>query len=106
MKKTIISICVFMTLFYLFSKDKTEVFIQLGHASTITSVVMTKDNRYIISGSLDKTIKIWDVSNNTLIKTLSGHDLGIKKIAISPDDRYIVSGGRDKTVKLWDMEKE
>ena len=106
MKKSIFFIIFIFLLFKLSAKNKAEVFIQLGHASVITSVVMTKDNRYIISSGEDKVIKIWDVKLNTLIKTLSGHTRGIKKIALSPDDKYIVSGSIDKTIKIWDFEKE
>ena len=106
MKKAALFLFAFILILNSYSKDKTEVFIQLGHASKITSIAMTSDNRYIISGSLDKTIKIWDTQANVLINTLSGHTSSIMKVAISPDNKYIASGSRDKTVKLWDFEKE
>lgn len=107
MKKAVLFfIFLLVLLFDSFAKDRPEVFVQLGHSAEITSIVMTKDNRYIISSGEDKVIKIWDVESCTLIKTLSGHTRGIEKIAISPDDKYIVSGSDDKSIKIWDFEKE
>jgi WD40 repeat protein len=106
MKKIAVFIVLLFLSFNFYGKNQSDVFIQLGHASTITSVVMTKDNRYIISSSKDKTIKIWDVASNTLIRTLSGHSAGINMIALSPDDKLLASASSDKSVKIWDLEKE
>jgi len=79
-----------------------------GHKDIIRSVAFSPDSRYIASGSQDKTIKLWDVSNGSEIRSFSGHLSGHKgiiySIAFSPDGKYILSGSNDKTLKLWDVE--
>jgi WD40 repeat protein len=106
MKKTFILFVSFLIVSVIFPKDKSEVFIQLGHSSNITSVLLSKDNRYMISSAKDKTIKIWDTAANTLVRTLSGHTSAVNMIALSPDGKYIASVSDDKSVKIWDFEKE
>ncbi|MGB3346188.1 MAG: tetratricopeptide repeat protein, partial [Candidatus Humimicrobiia bacterium] len=63
----------------------------------------TKKKQYIISGSDDGTIKLWDLNNGECLLTFEGHKYGINTIAFSKDDRYIISGSSDNTIKLWDL---
>jgi len=56
------------------------------------------DGDRIISGSYDKTIKIWSREGD-LLKTLEGHSSWVKSVAIDGD--RIVSGSVDKTIKIW-----
>ena len=74
-----------------------------GHSNGINSVAISSDNRYIVSGSDDKTVRLWDFKSGKLLKTLNGHSNSVNSVAISSDNRYIVSGSSDKTVKLWDV---
>ena len=61
-----------------------------------------------MSGSLDKTLKLWDVSSlspdaQALCKTtMTGHRDFVLSVAFSADNRYILSGSKDRTVQLWD----
>ena len=56
-----------------------------------------------MSGSKDKTIKIWDKITGKVIKNLEGHTYDVWSVSFSPDHdgNYIVSGSYDKTVKIW-----
>ena len=54
-----------------------------GHSNTVTSVAISSDSKYIVSGSGDKTIKIWDIESGKEIKTLNGHSEGVYSVAIS-----------------------
>ncbi|HEY9675620.1 MAG TPA: hypothetical protein V6D11_29525 [Waterburya sp.] len=64
---------------------------------------MTQGNT-LISGSTDKTIKIWHPGSGELLQTLSEHTAGVTGVAISPDSRMIVSGSQDKTIKIWQFD--
>jgi len=75
----------------------------LGHSRGVNSVAITPDGKYIVSGSWDKTIKLWDISSDKEIRTFKGHSSWVNSVAITPDGKYIVSGSEDKNIKLWDI---
>ena len=66
---------------------------------------MTGDDKYIISGSGDKTIGVWDIANKTLFHRFEqAHSDGIiHSVAVTGDDKYIISGSEDKTIGVWDI---
>ncbi len=55
-----------------------------------------------MSGSKDKTLKIWDRKSIKELIQLYGHDNDVTSVVISNDDRIIISGSYDKTIKIWD----
>jgi WD40 repeat protein len=59
------------------------------------------DGRRVVSGSFDKTLKVWDVATGECVATLEGHSERVVGVAISPDGRRVVSGSHDQTLKLW-----
>jgi WD40 repeat protein len=86
-----------------FANEKPELFVQKGHTNQVTSAAFSPDGRYIISGSNDYTLKLWDVSNGREIRTFQGHNTFVNAVAFSPDGRYVISGSNDDTLKLWDV---
>jgi WD40 repeat protein len=54
-----------------------------------------------VSGSDDKTIKLWNVETGQEIRTLKGHDNYVTSVNFSPDGKTLVSGSYDNTIKLW-----
>lgn len=75
-----------------------------GHSHIVRSLAVSADGKILISGSRDKTIKIWQLETGELIRTLTGHTEGVFAIALSPDGQIIASGSADKTIKLWHVE--
>ncbi|MEE1323143.1 MAG: hypothetical protein UHE91_04910, partial [Bacteroidales bacterium] len=67
-------------------------------------VAYTPDGTKIISGSADKTVKIWDANTGECLKTLEGHSKYVYSVAFSPDGKHIVSGSYDDTIKIWGEE--
>ncbi|KAF6764882.1 F-box/WD repeat-containing protein pof1 [Ephemerocybe angulata] len=56
----------------------------------------------LISGSLDNTIRVWDIESGTVTKTLFGHIEGVWGVAA--DKLRLVSGSHDRTIKVWNRE--
>jgi len=74
------------------------------HQRKVSSVDMTPDGRLAISGSWDKTVKVWDVASGRCLRTLTGHDDWVKTVCLTPDGRLAISGGLDHTLRVWDVE--
>ncbi|KAH9011688.1 WD40-repeat-containing domain protein, partial [Lactarius hengduanensis] len=61
-----------------------------------------KDN-YIVSGSSDCQIKVWNATTGECIRTLVGHDALVRALALDPATGRLVSASYDKVVKVWDL---
>ena len=70
-----------------------------GHIYAVDALAVLP-NGYLASGSIDKTITIWDVTDGTLIRSLTGHFNPIYSLAVLPNG-YLASGSGDKTIKIW-----
>ena len=64
--------------------------------------VVDFDEKYIVSASGDRTIKVWSTSSCEFVRTLNGHKRGIA--CLQYHDRLVVSGSSDNTIRLWDIE--
>jgi len=72
-----------------------------GHGHFITDVVLSADGQYALSGSWDKTLRLWDLNLGKTSRRFEDHTKDVLSVAFSVDNRQIVSGSRDKTIKLW-----
>ncbi|KAJ2852966.1 pre-mRNA-splicing factor prp46 [Coemansia erecta] len=75
-----------------------------GHIGWVRSLAVEPGNKWFASGSVDRTIKIWDLASGTLKLTLTGHISPVRGLAISSRHPYLFSCGEDKQVKCWDLE--
>ncbi|MCA2681312.1 MAG: hypothetical protein IM482_17470, partial [Microcystis sp. M043S2] len=75
-----------------------------GHDNSVLSVNFSPDGKTLVSGSDDKTIKLWNVETGKEIRTLYGHDNSVTSVNFSPDGKTLVSGSDDNTIKLWNVE--
>lgn len=55
----------------------------------------------MVSGSLDTSIRVWDVETGNCIHTLTGHQSLTSGMELK--DNILVSGNADSTVKIWDI---
>lgn len=76
----------------------------VGHTGQVTSVAFDPFNEYFVTGSSDRTIKLWDLASGQLQLTLTGHIMAVRGLAISDRHPYMFSCSEDKMVKCWDLE--
>jgi len=74
-----------------------------GHQSWVTAVAFNPRSATLVSGSLDDTIKVWDLQTGAEINTLQGHPRGVNDLRISTKGQVLVSCGDDGTVKVWNL---
>src|SRR5882672_8387372 len=61
--------------------QKPELVVQTGHSAPVNSVAFSPDGRTLASTSYDKTIKLWDVTTGTELRTLKGHTDTVMSVA-------------------------
>jgi WD40 repeat protein len=74
-----------------------------GHSYSVTAVTLSADSQTIVSGSFDKTIKVWESDFGDCLRTLEGHSSSVISVAVSADGRTVISGSSDNTIKVWDI---
>ena len=84
-------------------QSKTEEAVLQGHTAPVSILVITSDNKYIVSASdgWDRTVRIWNLQDKTEEAVLEGHTDSVLSLAITSDNKYIVSAGSDKSVRIW-----
>jgi hypothetical protein len=76
------------------------------HTDRITSVAISPDGQTLVSGSNDKTIKIWQLNTGKLLRSFKGDSGAISSVAISTDGNFLIAGSHDtpkSNVKVWDL---
>jgi WD40 repeat protein len=77
-----------------------------GHTGAVTSVCLSSDGRYVLSGSTDATVKLWEAASGQCLRTFAGHADAVTSVTFSADGRYALSGSADRTLKLWILDWE
>jgi hypothetical protein len=72
-----------------------------GHTDAVLCIVVAPDGKTAVSGSQDKTLRLWNLADGKEVRRFEGHTDAVTCAAFTPDG-CIVSGSRDRTVRLWD----
>ena len=71
------------------------------HSQGLTSVAFATDGKRMITGSRDKTAKLWDLTVAQKPVQGDGHTDFVNCVAFFPDGQRIVSSSRDKSIRIW-----
>src|SRR6266571_9522414 len=75
-----------------------------GHANAVTAVAFAPGGTRFVSGSRDKTIRLWDLKTpEKSLKTWTEHHGAVGGIVITSDGRMMLSGCSAGTIKFWDL---
>ncbi|MBW4478464.1 MAG: hypothetical protein KME54_16760 [Tolypothrix brevis GSE-NOS-MK-07-07A] len=75
-----------------------------GHTESVNTIAFSVDGKYLISGSDDSKLKVWDWQTGVEVRALTGHTHSVTAIALSVDGKYLISGSSDSTLKVWDWQ--
>jgi WD40 repeat protein len=68
-----------------------------------TAMAVSPNGGYVVSGSRDGVLSVWDVTTSKELRRLMGHSGAILAVGLSPDGRWIASGGEDASLRLWSI---
>ena len=87
----------------MFFADTGKQFLKLyGHKLPITAFDISSDNTLLVSASVDKDIKFWDLDFGHCIKSVFAHELPVTNVRFIKDTHYVATTGKDAHVKFWD----
>src|SRR3990170_2498802 len=71
----------------------------MAHHAIVWSVAFSPDGKYVVSGSADRSARVWDAATGQEVARMT-HEDGVNSVAFSPDGKYVVSGSLDKTAEF------
>ncbi|KAG1766605.1 hypothetical protein EV702DRAFT_1282874 [Suillus placidus] len=72
-----------------------------GHEGTVKAVAVFPDKRRMVTGSWDKTLRLWDLETGVVLKKMEGHSSAVQALAVSRDGQTLASGDRNGEIIAW-----
>ena len=67
------------------------------------SLAFSPDGTEAITGSWDRSVKLWDLASQTVERSFEGHTRTVRSVELSTDGRLLLSGGDNRAIILWDV---
>jgi len=77
-----------------------------GHSDDIRTMTFSPDGTLLVTGSVDRTARLWDAATGAPFAVLDGHSNGISAVVFSPDGKRVATasaGSFDSTARLWNV---
>lgn len=76
----------------------------LGHPAGVSGLAFSPDGTRLLSRCEDRIVRIWRVTEGSLVGSLEGHRQGITSASFSPSGDLVITASDDRSVKVWDVE--
>ncbi|KAL9645427.1 hypothetical protein ABK040_002625 [Willaertia magna] len=73
----------------------------VGHSGPVYSLSFNSDQQWLLSGSEDCTVRLWNVNNSENVVIYKGHQYAIWNVTFSPMDYMFATASHDRTARLW-----
>jgi WD40 repeat protein len=73
-----------------------------GHIGFVAAVAIAPDSSWLVTGSDDWTVRIWDPATGQSRALLTGHTGPVTAVAIAPDGNWLATTSHDNTVRIWE----
>ncbi|HET6544734.1 MAG TPA: caspase family protein [Chryseolinea sp.] len=80
-----------------------ETVVQKGHELAVVAVAISPDSNYIVSGSKDKSAKLWEISTGREVRSYLGHEATVTSLEFTADGKTLITGSNDKSIRFWDV---
>ncbi|DAZ97457.1 TPA: hypothetical protein N0F65_009940 [Lagenidium giganteum] len=77
-----------------------------AHTGGVTALVLSHNQRFIVSGGVGGEVRVWDIRKRDLVSHLKEHSLTVTQLALYRDDMHVISCSRDRSILCWDLRNE
>jgi WD40 repeat protein len=85
------------------SAQRIETVLQKGHELAVLAVAISPDSNFVVTGSKDKAVKLWEYHTGREVRSFLAHDHWVTSVDFSADGKFIISGSYDKSVRIWNV---
>ncbi|RKG87657.1 WD40 repeat domain-containing protein [Corallococcus sp. CA049B] len=83
--------------------ERRQPLLRLDMGEPVRAVVFTPSEPHLVTAGMRQPLRVWDVTEGRLLKTLGEKTVGVLALAVSPDGRFLASSGMDAGVKVWGL---
>eukprot|EP00466_Bigelowiella_natans_P001487 jgi/Bigna1/89644/estExt_fgenesh1_pg.C_530022 len=77
-----------------------------AHKDGVTTLVLSLNQKFIVSGGIRGEVRVWDVRTRQLVCHLKEHSTRVNKVCLYDSNKYVLSCSRDKSFLCWDLMSE
>ncbi len=77
-----------------------------SHIEQVNALAITSDGKLAVTGSMDTTLKVWDLWKSKKLHTLNGHQAAVVAVSLTDDGSKVLSASRDYTARIWNLGKQ